>query len=254
MENWPVKNTTNLLEIVLENERYSPQTNMLSAFRLLQIGNYLELKPGQTVIDCGCGRGEVLCLWAKYFGTSGVGVDCNASVIADAAALAKRGGVTDKVRFVCGNVQEYETDEGPFDVAACLGATMGFGGFQPAIGALKKMIAPGRQIVIGEAFFTTHDVPDELKDYEGDCPTETELFDMARSAGCEVGYYARASRDEWERYIFHSHRALMKEFLSMPDGPERERKRDRRWKDMYLRYRQKWQGMAFMTIHPCCGP
>ena len=245
-----MKNTTNLLEIVLENERYSPHANMLSAFRLLQIGIYLELKPGQTVIDCGCGRGEALCLWAKYFGTLGVGVDRHAPSIADATALAEREGLSDKVRFVLATMRDYEMPEKPFDVAACLGATFCFGGFEPAIREMKNMLAPGGQIVIGEAFFTTHDVPEELKDYEGDCPTETELFDMARAAGCEVGYYARASRGEWERYIFHSHRGLMTEFLAMPDGPERERKRDLRWKDMYLRYRQQWQGMAFMTIHP----
>jgi len=252
MENTPVKNTTNLLDILMEDEQYSPVTKILSASRLLAIGNYLELKAGQTVIDCGCRGGEVLCLWAKYFGTSGVGVDGGASAVASGTAMAERGGVADKVRFVRGNVREYEMDEKPFDVAACLDATRSFGGFEPTICELKNMIAPGGTIVVGQVFFTTHDVPDELKDYEGDCPTETELFDMVRAAGCEVGYYSRASRDEWERYIFNSdpHRAGMKEFLNMPNGPEREKGRPRRWQDMYLLYRQKWQGMAFMTIHP----
>ena len=250
MENMPLKNTTNLLEIVTEAEQYSPQTNMLSAFRLLEIGSYLELKAGQTVIDCGCGRGEVLCLWAKYFGTSGVGVDTDGPAIANAAALAERGGVTDKVQFVHGDMREYEMGEKPFDVAACLGASFCFGGFEPSIREMKKMIVPGGQIVMGEAFFTTHDVPDELKDYEGDEPTETELFDMVRAADCEVGYYSRASRGEWERYIFHTHREEIQDFLNMPKGPERDKASPRRWQDMYLRYRQKWQGMAFMTVHP----
>jgi len=121
MENTTVKNTINLLDIVLENEQYSPHANMLSAVRLLQIGNYLELKSGQTVIDCGCGRGEALCLWAKYFGTCGVGVDRHAPSIADATALAEREGVTDKVQFVHGDMREYEMEEKHFDVAACLG-------------------------------------------------------------------------------------------------------------------------------------
>jgi len=258
MENTPVKNTTNLLEIAMEAEQYSPVTNMLSASRLLAIGNYLELRVGQTVIDCGCGRGEVLCLWAKYFGISGVGVDASASAIANATALAEREGAGDKVHFVHRNMREYEMHEKAFDVAACLGASMCFGGFEPTVCELKNMIARGGTIVIGEPFFTTHDVPAELKDYEGDCHTETELFDMVRAAGCEVGYYSRASQDEWERYVFNSNmrRDGNKEFLdtlrNMPNGPEREqvRAKGRRWQDMYLRYRQKWQGMAFMTIHP----
>ena len=244
-----MKNTTNLLETVLENEQYSPHHNMLSAFRLLQIGNYLELKAGQTVIDCGCGRGEALCLWAKYFGTSGVGVDRDAPGLAEATALAKREGLGDRVQFVRANMQEYEMKEKRFDVAACLGATFCFGGFEPAIREMKNIITPDGQIVIGEAFFTTDDVPGELRDYEGDCPTEMKLFNTVRATGCEVGYYSRASRDEWERYIFNRDR-IRKGYLSMPYGPEREKASPRRWQDMYLRYRQKWQGMAFMTIHP----
>jgi cyclopropane fatty-acyl-phospholipid synthase-like methyltransferase len=245
-----MKNTVNLLDIVNEAERFSPQANMLSAFRLLQIGNYLELKGGQTVIDCGCGRGEALCLWAKYFGTIGLGVDVHGPSIADATSLAKHEGVSDKVQFVQADMRAYDLEQKRFDVAACLGATMCFGGFEPAVRTLKQIIARGGQIVIGEAFFTTHDVPDELKEYEGDEPTETELFDMVRAAGCEVGYYSRASRAEWERYIFHTHKDEIKALLSMPSGPERERARSHRWQDIYLRYRQKWQGMAFMTVHP----
>jgi cyclopropane fatty-acyl-phospholipid synthase-like methyltransferase len=247
-----MKNTPDLLEILRETEQYSPVTNMLSASRLLAIGNYLELKPGQSVIDCGCGSGEVLCLWAKYFGTSGLGVDTDAPAIASAGELAEREGVTDKVQFVCGNMRDYELGDKRFDVAACLGASMCFGGFVGTVQELKNMLSPRGSIVVAESFFSTHDVPVELKNYEGDRHTEAELFEIVRAAGCEVGYYSRASRDEWDRYIFNSRirQAHMKKFLSSQNGPEREKLRPRRWQDMYLRYRQKWQEMALMTIHP----
>ena len=244
-----MQNTMDLLEMVLEIERFSPHHNMLSATRLLQIGNYLELEEGQSVMDCGCGRGEALCLWAKYFGTQGIGVDVHAPSLSDAAALAQRENLSDKVQFVHANMQEYETNGTGFDVVACLGATFIFGGFEPAIRGMRDMIVPGGQIVIGEAIYTADNVPAELRDYEGDCPTEMKLFNAARATGCEVGYYSRASRDEWERYIFNRYR-IRKEFLSMPYGPERDKASPRRWQDMYLRYRQNWQSMAFMVIHP----
>jgi hypothetical protein len=147
-------------------------------------------------------------------------------------------------------MRDYDMEGKRFDVATCLGSSMCFGGFEPTVRELKRMIVPGGQIVIAESFFTTHDVPDELKEYEGDRVTETELFDMVRAAGCEVGYYSRASRGEWERYIFHTRKDGIRNLLSMPNGPERDKLRPRRWQDMYLRYRQKWQRMAFMTIHP----
>jgi len=241
-------NTISLLDIVDEAERFSPRTNMISAFRLLEIGNYLELKEGETVIDCGCGHGEVLCLWAKYFGTSGLGVDGDASAIANALALAEREGVSDKVEFVQSEMGKHDTDGRQWDVAVCLGSTMCFGGFDQAVHELKKRIVPTGQIVVSEGFFTTHDVPDELKEYEGDEPTETELFDMVRAAGCKVGYYSRASRGEWERYIFHTHKVKTRRDIS--GGPQQEKVVPDRWQDMYLRYRQKWQGIAIMTVHP----
>jgi cyclopropane fatty-acyl-phospholipid synthase-like methyltransferase len=241
-------NTVSLLDIVNEAEKFSPRTNMISACRLLEIGNYLGLKQGHTVIDCGCGHGEVLCLWAKYFGTSGLGVDSDASAIANASALAEREGLSDKVEFAQSEMGRHDTAGEQWDVAVCLGSTMCFGGFDQAVRELKKAIVPEGKIVVSEAFFTTHDVPDELKEYEGDEPTETELFDMVRAAGCRVGYYSRASRGEWERYIFHTHK--VKTRGNMSDGEQQAKVGPDRWQDMYLRYRQKWQGIAIMTVHP----
>jgi hypothetical protein len=67
-----------------------------------------------------------------------------------------------------------------------------------------------------------------------------------------VGYYSRATEDEWDRYIFSSRKREMVEFQALPPGPAREERRERlhRWQDMYLNYRQKWQRMAFLTLHP----
>ncbi|MGD2175976.1 MAG: class I SAM-dependent methyltransferase, partial [Candidatus Brocadiaceae bacterium] len=172
--------------------------------------------------------------------------------LADARSRAERWQVADRARFVQLDASEYEPDEGPFDVAGCMGATMCFGGFGPTLRRMKSFVGTNGALVVAEAFFTQEDVPEELRDYEGDLHTEPELFDIARGEGLEVGYYARASEDEWCRYIFGSRRSELDEFAAMPAGAGREEHRARRhrWQDMYIRYRQKWQEMGFFTLHP----
>ncbi|MCC7145730.1 MAG: methyltransferase domain-containing protein [Phycisphaeraceae bacterium] len=241
-----------LLDLVSQLEVDTPAANAVSPLRLLEIGKYLGLKAGQSVIDFGCGRGEMLCLWARYFGATGVGVDMDHSFLAEAATRAQCWAIADKANFVCQDVKSYELGAADFNVAACMSASMGFGGSGPTIRHLRRAIGPKGSIVVAEPFYSVPDAPNELREYEGACHTETDLFDIARAEGLEVGYYSRATRDEWDRYIFNSRKIEMQEFLQMPAGPAREERRSKlhRWQDMYLRYRQQWQGMAFLTLHP----
>lgn len=241
-----------LLDHVLELEIDSPTAGLASPLRLLTIGKYLQLGAGSRAIDLGCGRGEMLCLWARYLESTGVGVDTDRSLLADAIARAERWGVSGKIEFDCMDMAQYEMADGAFDVVACMSASMGFGGFRPTIRHLRRVVSATGSLVVAEPFYSALDVPSELREYEGDCHTEMDLLNIARAEGLEIGYYSRATRDEWDRYIFSSRRSGMQELLAMPSGPAREDRRAglHRWQDMYIRYRQHWQGMAFMTLHP----
>lgn len=241
-----------LFDLLTELELTAAAANAVSPLRLLSIGEYLRLASGQRAIDFGCGRGEMLCLWARCFGVCGVGIDRDAAFIEEARARAAQWGLSEQVMFHCMPALEYDPGSEPVDVAACMGATMAFGGFRPTLRHLKEVIRPGGALAIAEPFYTADDVPQALLEYEGNCHTERALFDMARSEGLEVGYYSRASQDEWDHYVFISRRAEMENFLRLPPGSQRKERRANlhRWQDMYLDYRQKWQGMAFLTLHP----
>jgi SAM-dependent methyltransferase len=241
----------NLLELLTELEVDAPVATAASPLRLLAIGKYLGLRTGQSIIDYGCGRGEVLCLWARHLGISGVGIDLDAAYLADARERALRWRIASRVSFVQRDARQHHDPPGAFDVAVCLCATRCFGGLGPTLRHLGAVTKRGGALVISEPFYHSAEVPEALRAYEGDCHTEAGLFDIVRGAGLEVGYYGRASLDEWERYIFGGRKAEMGDFLRMAPGDEQEERRQRlrRWQDMYLRYRQEWQGMAFMTLH-----
>lgn len=63
---------------------------------------------GDVVYDLGCGDGRIVITAAKEHGATGVGVDIDPQRIKEANANAKTAGVTDKVKFVKGDI--FKTD------------------------------------------------------------------------------------------------------------------------------------------------
>ena len=66
------------------------------------------VKPGDVVYDLGCGDGRVVITAAKKFGATGVGVDINPDRIEEANANARAANVTDRVKFMEGDM--FQTD------------------------------------------------------------------------------------------------------------------------------------------------
>ena len=69
------------------------------------------VKAGDVVYDLGCGDGRIVITAAKEFGATGIGVDLNPQRIKEANENAKAAGVTDKVRFVEGNLFDFDFSE-----------------------------------------------------------------------------------------------------------------------------------------------
>jgi cyclopropane fatty-acyl-phospholipid synthase-like methyltransferase len=59
-----------------------------------------DVKPGETVIDLGCGDGRIVVTAAKVFGAKGIGYDLNPERLREAKENARLAKVTDKVQFV----------------------------------------------------------------------------------------------------------------------------------------------------------
>jgi predicted O-methyltransferase YrrM len=57
-----------------------------------------------VIYDLGSGDGKIVITAAKTFGARGVGIDINPVRIEEANANAKAAGVTDKVRFILGDI------------------------------------------------------------------------------------------------------------------------------------------------------
>ena len=62
------------------------------------------VKEGDVVYDLGCGDGRIVITAAKERGARGIGIDLNPQRIAEANTNAKSAGVTNKVKFLVGDL------------------------------------------------------------------------------------------------------------------------------------------------------
>jgi len=57
-----------------------------------------------VVYDLGCGDGRIVIAAARQYGAHGVGIDIDPDLVEKATQTARRAGVSDKVRFIVGDI------------------------------------------------------------------------------------------------------------------------------------------------------
>ena len=67
--------------------------------------------PNDVVYDLGCGDGRIVIAAAKKFGARGIGIDIDPAPLRLAVYYARRAGVTDRVRFLRGDLFEADVHE-----------------------------------------------------------------------------------------------------------------------------------------------
>ncbi|MEV6029021.1 class I SAM-dependent methyltransferase [Streptomyces sp. NPDC052036] len=215
-----------------------------------------------TVLDIGCGWGEfMLRLVETTPGATGVGVDLNEHDIARGRANAEARGLTERVRFV----EESATDtvRGPADIVLCFSASHALSDAQPpehtaaALHTLRRLVAPGGRVLLGEGFWQRPPTPAEVSAMWPDAsPSEFHdlagLVDLAVAAGFRPAWIETANSDEWEEFE-SAYQADVEEWLaSHPAHPLAEETRDRvdRHRSMWLRGYRGLLGLAYLTLVP----
>lgn len=116
--------------------------------------------PNDVLYDLGSGDGRIPVTAAKRFGTRGIGIDIDPQRIAEANANAQENGVTDKVKFIQGDLFQLDLSEATV-ISLYLLSTLNMQ-LRPKLLALK----PGTRIV-SHAFAMGDWVPDKTLDIDG---------------------------------------------------------------------------------------
>ncbi|MEJ3748422.1 class I SAM-dependent methyltransferase [Actinomycetes bacterium KLBMP 9797] len=179
--------------------------NPFTPEKLATLGRALHLRAGMSFLDLACGKGELLCTWARDHDIRGTGVDISTVFTRAARARADELGVADRVTFVHGDAGGYTAAE-PVDVAACVGATWIGGGVPGTVELLERNLRPGGMVLIGEPFWRV-DPPDQ-ETVEACHATAKEdfrslpgLLSHFSDLGWDVVEMVLADQDSWDRYV-----------------------------------------------------
>jgi cyclopropane fatty-acyl-phospholipid synthase-like methyltransferase len=233
------------------SERSIEIINPFSLEKAIRVGEIAGLADGMRVIDFGCGYGEWLRIWAEEFGITGIGIDIRESACQRAVDKMQRLGLQDRIEIVCLNAADYAFEDGAYDIAICIGATFIWDGFRPSIKAMRRAVRPMGKVIVGEAFWKSSDVPEEIRSREY-FSMEHELLQWSQEEGYEILSVLHASHDDWDTYESANWRGLADWLEGNPGHPNRQDVIDHLHgsQEEYFQYGREFIGWAVYTLIP----
>jgi SAM-dependent methyltransferase len=237
-------------------ERSHRILNPFTPAKLALLGASIGLSEGDTILDLCCGKGELLCTWARDHGIAGTGVDVSTIFLAAARDRAAELGVADRVTFTHGNARGHVAAE-PVHVAACVGATWIGDGVEGTVALLRQSLHPGGTILVGEPFWRG-ERPDEetARACHARTPDEFDtlpgLVERFGAMGCDLIEMVLADEDSWDRYAAAQWRNLRIWLDANPDDELAPELREELHTEplRYVRYRRRLLGWGVFVLMP----
>ncbi|MFJ7070345.1 SAM-dependent methyltransferase [Streptomyces sp. NPDC101115] len=235
----------------------------LSEARAARLIDRLAATGPATVLDIGCGWGELLLrVLDAAPGAKGTGIDINGADLELGRRLAADRGLAERVEYV--EESALGTTRGPADVVLCLGSGQALcesgpeSPYDPAVvlRELRRLVRPGGRVVLGEGFWQHPPTDAELSRmwpgaHAGDHLLLDALVDLAIEAGFRPAWIETASPEEWEEFESGYRHATEVWLAAHPDHPLAAETRDRvdRQRAQWLGYRSVL-GIAYLTLVP----
>ena len=167
--------------------------------------------------------------------------------VAEAQRRIADAGLGDLVEVIEGDAEAYPLDPESFDAALCLGASFVWDGLGGTIDALAPAVRPGGHIVVGEPYWRSWPLPEDVDDLGYVALRET----VARFEAAELALVTLidASEDDWDTYESLHWRALEEWLAANPDDPDAPtiRERHEHDRDEYLRCQRALLGWAIFV-------
>jgi SAM-dependent methyltransferase len=189
----------------LEAARYSRMrwNTPLSGEHAELLLDRLEIPPGASITDLGCGWGELL-IRAVAAGEAhrdqpcrGVGVDTDAALLEHGRALAAARGLEGRIEFVC---QQATSWVQPASRVICVGATHAFGSLRATLDALAPVVLPGGRLLFGDGCWEKPPTPAASALFGPSVQPLAGVLATARAAGWRVLHLSTADQREWDDF------------------------------------------------------
>lgn len=175
--------------------------------------DHLDLKTATTIVDLGCGWGELLIRAAEGTSATAIGVDTDPTGLDRGRRAAQEWGVD--VTFV---EQEAADWRGTADRALCIGSSHTLGGTRAMLARLAEAVPRGR-VLVGDGCWETPPTEAAHAIFGDDILPLADLVEACRETGWLVLHLSTADQHEWDEFE-SGHRAGLREWLlANPEDP-----------------------------------
>src|SRR5262249_10158775 len=142
----------------------------------------LDVSSARSVLDLGCGWGELLLRVVEVAadGCRGVGVDAEEELLGRGRRAARERGLAEHVEFVCRRAQDWDQ---PADRVLCIGSSHALDGTASALAALRALVAPGGRLLFGDGCWEGETTPEADAIFGDDVLALDRVLEHARDAG-----------------------------------------------------------------------
>ncbi|MEV0587823.1 methyltransferase [Nonomuraea sp. NPDC050310] len=225
----------------------------LSQARADRLVALLAARKPATVVDLGCGWGELLLrLLEAVPEAHGTGFDLRPEAVARGRANAKARGLDGRVEL---KEESAEGFGGTADLVLNIGAYHAYGTIDEALKEIRQRLAPGGRLVFGAEFWERPPSEERLAQMwpgtsADDCVDLPTLVDRAVAAGFRPLDIGTATRVEWEEFESGFAAEVEAWLLDNPGHPEAEATRaklddNRRY---WLRGHRDLMGFAYLVL------
>ncbi|MCG6873180.1 MAG: class I SAM-dependent methyltransferase [Gammaproteobacteria bacterium] len=202
-------------EVSFDRERFSfiahgdlPVWNPVSLEHLRQMAAFVPLSSHSSILDVGCGRGQLLSLLVRQADCDGLGIDRSRRAIDQAGADFG----SERIRFQCTAFQAEQIDQ-RFDLVLCVGSVHAIGDYDEAMAVLPGLLKPGGYLLIAWGYWQKEPDPaylefldstvEDLRDHGGNrsAPDGLELVRDYTCTVAEWDHYENSYADNVRRYL-----------------------------------------------------
>ncbi|UJW33030.1 methyltransferase domain-containing protein [Saccharothrix sp. AJ9571] len=161
-----------------------------------KVTDTLGLRPGEHLLDAGCGPGETAVYLAGEFGIRVTGITLSAYEIAQGGKRAEAAGVADRAWFEYGDFTALSYPDNSFDAVLALESLQNAPDLATVLAEFYRVLRPGGRLTFSDfSLESDHDPARVAKFVEtlklGALPTLPEWLDLTRAAGFVVEEYTQ---------------------------------------------------------------
>jgi SAM-dependent methyltransferase len=203
--------------------RYHVIDNPISETKLDRVVDVLNLTANAKVLDIASGKGELLCRIAAKYKAHCTGVERHPEFCANAEAGVRERGVSEHVEIRNELGQDFQADNGTYDLAMCLGAEWIFGGLKGTLAQLASWTRHGGTVVAGTPFWATKPSQNYLAlsaMSEDDFSPHAGNISIGEGIGLTLLYSITSNHDDWDHYCGLSWLAAYDYIREHPDDAD----------------------------------